>query len=171
MLLNSMDHVSPEARSRIMAAVRSTGNRTTERRFRAILVRHGFRGWRMHASELSGKPDFVFDAHRLAIFIDGCFWHKCPLCFRAPSSSLAYWEPKIASNVARDARSRRKLNRKGWSVMRIWEHELRDGPRVLARLTRALARGEKRGGPVSYPAMSGYALHTETVRNTGPRCR
>lgn len=140
MLLNSMDHVSPEARSRIMAAVRSTGNRSTERRFRAILVRQGFHGWRMHASELPGKPDFVFDELRLAIFVDGCFWHRCPLCFRAPSSSLPYWGPKIASNVARDARSRRSLNRKGWSVMRIWEHELRDGPRVVKRVARAVER-------------------------------
>lgn len=118
------DHVTPDVRSRIMRAVKSKGSRTTERRLRALLVRHGFRGWRMHAADLPGKPDFVFSELKLAIFVDGCFWHGCPKHYRRPNSSQEYWDAKVQRNMKRDAANRAALRSSGWRVLRLWEHEL-----------------------------------------------
>lgn len=130
-----MDNVSAAVRSRTMAAVKSTGNRSTERVLRARLVRSGCRGWRMHARDLVGCPDFVFDEARVAVFVDGCFWHGCPSCHRPPSSNQEYWTRKVARNVARDKRYSRKLRSDGWRVLRVWEHALRVDPaRVLRRI-------------------------------------
>jgi DNA mismatch endonuclease (patch repair protein) len=120
------DHVSPETRSQIMRAVKSKGARSTERKLRAALVASGLRGWRMHADLLPGKPDFVFPDKMLAIFVDGCFWHGCPTCYRRPHSSQSYWDAKVAGNVARDNSRRTELKKMGWQVMRLWEHEIKE---------------------------------------------
>jgi DNA mismatch endonuclease (patch repair protein) len=130
-----MDNVSRLVRSRTMAAVKSTGNRSTERVLRARLVRSGIRGWRMHAKDVAGCPDFVFDAARIAVFVDGCFWHGCPSCRRAPSSNQEYWTKKVERNKSRDRRNSRALRADGWTVLRVWECALRARPdRVLRRL-------------------------------------
>ena len=134
------DHVSPETRSAIMRAVKSRGGRSTEKRLRAALVARGLRGWRMQAVELPGKPDFVFPAQSLAIFVDGCFWHGCPKCYRRPHSRQDYWDAKIKQNPKRDARNRARLRKLGWHVMRIWEHAIAstlDG--VFVRIERMLS--------------------------------
>jgi DNA mismatch endonuclease Vsr len=134
-----MDNVSPRVRSRTMAAVKSTGNRSTERVLRARLVRRGVRGWRLHANDVTGCPDFVFDAPRVAVFVDGCFWHGCPSCHRPPSSNQEYWTRKVERNTARDRRNTRALRRNGWRVLRVWEHELKANPeRVLRRIERVV---------------------------------
>ena len=73
-----------------------------------------------------GRPDFVFRQHRLTVFVDGCFWHGCPLHGHMPKSRLDYWKPKIARNKLRDKQVRAMLNNSGWRVFRIWEHELKD---------------------------------------------
>jgi DNA mismatch endonuclease (patch repair protein) len=130
-----MDNVSAQVRSRTMAAVKSTGNRSTERVLRARLVRSGVRGWRMHAKDVAGCPDFVFDDARVAVFVDGCFWHGCPRCGRPPSSNQEYWTKKVARNQARDRRNARALRRDGWTVLRVWEHALKADP---ARVTRRI---------------------------------
>ncbi len=119
-----MDTVSKAERSRIMAAVRSKNTRSTERRLRAILIRSKVRGWRYQVKELPGKPDFVFPRKKIVVFVDGCFWHGCSLCYRRPASSQDYWDAKVAGNIARDRRTRACLRRLGWSVLRIWEHEI-----------------------------------------------
>ena len=106
-----------------LAAVKSTGNRSTERVLRAHLVRGGFRGWRLHAKDIAGCPDFVFDERRVAVFVDGCFWHGCPSCHRPPSSNQDYWTKKVARNKSRDRRNSRLLRKDGWTVLRVWEHE------------------------------------------------
>jgi DNA mismatch endonuclease (patch repair protein) len=130
-----MDNVSRLVRSRTMAAVKSTGNRSTERVLRARLVRSGFRGWRMHARDVAGCPDFVFDEARVAVFVDGCFWHGCPACRRPPSSNQEYWTKKVARNVARDRRNARALRKDGWRVVRVWECALRsDAGKVVRRI-------------------------------------
>ena len=130
-----MDNVSRQVRSRTMAAVKSTGNRSTERVLRARLVQSGVCGWRMHARDVVGCPDFVFDERRLAVFVDGCFWHGCPSCHRPPSSNQEYWTRKVARNMARDRRYARELRRGGWTVLRVWEHALKlDPDRVLRRI-------------------------------------
>ena len=97
-----MDNVSASVRSRTMAAVLCAGNRSTEWALRARLVRGGFRGWRLNAKDVLGRPDFVFDDERLAVFVDGCFWHGCPSCHRCPSSNRDYWIRKVGRNKSRD---------------------------------------------------------------------
>jgi DNA mismatch endonuclease, patch repair protein len=135
-----MDNVSRRVRSRTMAAVKSTGNRSTEVVLRARLVRAALRCWRLHARDIPGCPDFAFDDARLAVFVDGCFWHGCPSCHRAPSSNQDYWTQKVARNRARDRRTTRLLRRDGWTVLRVWECELkRDPAKVVAKIRGAAA--------------------------------
>ena len=124
----------------IMSRIKGRNNRSTERALRARLAAHGVRGWRMHAADLPGKPDFVFDANRLAIFVDGCFWHGCPRCRNIPASNRAFWEHKINGNRRRDRRNDRRLWADGWHVLHLWEHELKRPEFALRRLRRALRR-------------------------------
>ncbi len=134
-----MDPMTKEQRSRNMAAIRSTGNRTTEVALRYRLVRAGIRGWRVNPRDVEGKPDFVFDEIGLAVFVDGCFWHGCPKCYRPPKHSRPYWRGKLERNTARDKRVSARLRRQGWSVLRIWEHTLKKNPAsAVARIARKI---------------------------------
>jgi DNA mismatch endonuclease, patch repair protein len=130
------DWLTREQRSRNMASIRSKGNRTTERVFLSILRQAGISGWRRHLN-LPGKPDFVFRSQRLAIFLDGCFWHGCPRCYRLPQDNRSYWKKKIIGNRRRS----RELRSLGWRVLRFWEHTLKS-PRgrlqAFAKVTLAL---------------------------------
>lgn len=126
-------------RSRNMCAIRSMGNRTTERRLVSLLLKSRLRGWRLRPKEIPGTPDFVFVRSRLAVFSDGCFFHGCPDCGHIPKTNSAYWRAKIARNRRRDARISRKLRLLGYSVIRIWECQLRKRPDwCLKRICRAL---------------------------------
>ena len=117
-----------------MAAVRSRGNKSTEMVFVSLLRKHKITGWRRHYP-IEGTPDFVFLKEKVAVFIDGCFWHKCPKCYRQPKSNEKYWSRKVEENQRRDTSGRRKLRGEGWHVMRIWEHELKETPeRAIRRL-------------------------------------
>lgn len=107
-----------------MRAIKGKGNRSTEVRARAILVRSGLRGWALHPDKLPGKPDFLFAAARVVLFIDGCYWHGCPTCGHVPSVNRPYWAAKIERNRQRDRRNNRKLRSAGYRVLRVWEHEL-----------------------------------------------
>jgi len=111
-------------RSETMARVKSRGNRSTELRLITIFKRHSITGWR-RGWPLVGKPDFVFPAARLVVFVDGCFWHGHPTLCRLPATNRSYWLPKIESNKARDRIVTQTLQKKGWHVLRVWEHELR----------------------------------------------
>ena len=119
-----MDRVSKAVRSKTMSAIRKRGNRSTEWRLRSALVRVGIRGWRMHENDIIGRPDFWFPGARLAIFVDGCFWHGCRRCCRLPEQNAQYWHPKIARNMARDRSQTTRLRRMGIRVIRVWEHSL-----------------------------------------------
>jgi DNA mismatch endonuclease (patch repair protein) len=130
-------HTTPE-RSRNMAAIRGKDNATTEKRFMKILRKHRLSGWRRH-QKLPGSPDFIYRSAHVAIFVDGCFWHGCPRCYREPKQNVAYWRDKISRNIARDKRTSRQLHRLGWSVLRFWEHSLRNDVAVAKRIDRALA--------------------------------
>ena len=132
-----VDVFTKKKRSQVMAAIRSTGNRDTEMRLAAILRAHGITGWRRH-QPLPGKPDFVFRQERLAIFVDGCFWHNCPKHGHKPGSNRDYWLPKLRRNHERDTSVKRALSKAGWTVVRIWEHDLLDGHRVARRTAKAL---------------------------------
>ncbi|MHB8974086.1 MAG: PDDEXK family nuclease [Pirellulaceae bacterium] len=85
-----------------MRAVRGRGNKSTETRLRLALVRAGISGWRLHAKEVHGKPDFFFPAASLAVFVDGCFWHGCPRCGHIPKAHALFWRTKIDRNKHRD---------------------------------------------------------------------
>jgi DNA mismatch endonuclease, patch repair protein len=85
-----------------------------------------------------GKPDFVFPKQKIALFVDGCFWHGCPQHGTMPKNNRPFWEKKLAGNVERDAYVARQLRKMGWKVIRVWEHELKVPARVGARVQRAL---------------------------------
>lgn len=129
--------VSKSKRSQVMAAIHSRGNKATELKLAAIFRANRIRGWRRHAPIL-GKPDFVFQRERLALFVDGCFWHGCPTHCRIPRSNRGYWYSKIRGNRQRDAATRKRLRAQGWTVVRVWEHELRIPDRVARRIIRVL---------------------------------
>jgi DNA mismatch endonuclease, patch repair protein len=134
------DVFSKEQRSRVMAAVRSHGNKETELKLIAIFRAHRVGGWRRN-SALPGHPDFVFPRERIAVFVDGCFWHGCPRHATTPESNRSYWMAKIARNVLRDRRTRRILKAAGWRVVRIWAHSLRSPLAVVRRITSELSAG------------------------------
>jgi DNA mismatch endonuclease (patch repair protein) len=123
-----MDVLTPEQRSRNMAAIRARGNRTTEQALRYRLVRAGIGGWTLHSARLPGRPDFVFRRRRLVIFVDGCYWHGCPKCYRPPETNTGYWSEKFKRNKSRDRRVTAALRRSGWRVLRVWEHEVEKSP-------------------------------------------
>lgn len=112
----------------------------------ALLRAHGLTGWRRH-QPLPGRPDFVFRAERVAIFVDGCFWHGCPRHYKAPGTRREFWRQKVETNRARDVRVTRALSRAGWRVLRVWECDLsrKSAPRVVRRIARALGRTEPDG--------------------------
>ena len=119
-----VDTFSKTDRSRIMARVKSRNSKSTELRFISILKDKGITGW-VRNYKLTGKPDFAFSRLKIAIFIDGCFWHGCPNHCRMPSSNMDYWNNKIEKNKIRDKKIKKALRMKGWQVIRIWEHEIK----------------------------------------------
>jgi DNA mismatch endonuclease (patch repair protein) len=121
---------APAVRSRNMAAIRSKDTRP-ELALRRLLHERGLR-YRLHCSELPGKPDLVFPRFRAVVFVHGCLFHghECP-AFRWPQTRAAWWRAKIEGNRARDQRNREALARSGWRVLVVWECALR-GPRRIA---------------------------------------
>jgi DNA mismatch endonuclease (patch repair protein) len=117
------DVISPEKRSEVMRSVRSK-NSSLERIVRSELHKRGLR-FRLHYP-LLGKPDIVFVRSRLVIFIDSCFWHGCPEHVRMPNSNRDYWTQKIARNIKRDIQVNTAYKDIDWSVMRFWEHEIKN---------------------------------------------
>ena len=141
-------------RSEVMSRIRSRGNRATELRLIALMRAQGITGWRRNA-RVFGKPDFIFRAAKLAVFVDGCFWHGCPRHGRTPKTRAVFWTAKFARNAQRDRTVTRKLRVGGWKVLRIWECALapsRAG-RTLARITRSL------GGAVLRLPVGGVIAH------------
>jgi DNA mismatch endonuclease (patch repair protein) len=125
-------------RSDVMSHILGSGNKDTELKLMAVFRLHGVTGWRRRVP-VFGKPDFVFPKLKLAVFVDGCFWHGCPIHATQPKTNAEFWQTKIARNQARDLLVTRTLRANGWRVMRIWEHELtrKYERRLLARLRRA----------------------------------
>ena len=136
--MGATDVFTPEKRSAVMARIRGTGNKDTELRLIILMRAARITGWRRN-STLTGKPDFVFPKLRVAVFVDGCFWHGCPIHGTKPKQNAEFWLTKIARNQARDRLVNRTLRKAGWRVLRIWEHELarKNLPRLFARLKRA----------------------------------
>ncbi len=160
-----------KAQSQVMAAIRSRGNKDTELKLAAIFRAARITGWRRH-QPLPGRPDFVFRRARLAVFVDGCFWHGCPKHGRKPSSNRGYWLPKLRRNQERDAAVVPRLARAGWTVIRLWEHELAKPAQSQHRITRALARLQKPRNEVN--SHSHEFCRPGTLRRrwwSGPRSR
>lgn len=132
------DPLTSRERSELMAKVRSTGNLSTEVRAESALLASNIGGWVKHHAIL-GKPDFYFPAEKLVVFVDGCFWHGCPLHGRLPKTNVEYWQTKIEQNRKRDLKIRRRLRKQGYHVMRVWEHNLRSDT-WLKRLRSILKR-------------------------------
>jgi DNA mismatch endonuclease (patch repair protein) len=126
-------------RSEIMSKVKGRGNAATELRLIEVFRDSRIRGWRRHAT-IFGSPDFVFPVERLAVFVDGCFWHCCPVHCSIPKTNRSFWIGKLGRNQERDRLVRSTLEQTGWRVLRIWQHELRSSAKVARRVTRALAK-------------------------------
>lgn len=136
------DFLTKKKRSQVMAAIPAKGNKATEQKLAAILRASGITGWRRN-QRVFGKPDFVFRSERVAVFVDGCFWHGCRWHCRMPKSRGYFWKPKIARNKARDREVGRILRKRGWKILRVWEHSLKEPAKVLERLQVKLASGKK----------------------------
>ena len=109
-------------RSQMMSRVRSVDTKP-EMRLRRRLWAEGLR-YRVNMKTPVGRPDLVFKGPRVAVFVDGCFWHGCPDHYVRPRSSSDFWSRKLAENVARDRRQTLALEEAGWTVWRFWEHEV-----------------------------------------------
>lgn len=120
-----------------MSRVKGRGNLATELHLIRIFREHGFVGWRRNA-RLFGSPDFVFPAVRLAVFVDGCFWHGCPIHGAVPKTNRAFWREKLLRNKARDRLVNKTLKQLGWKTLRLWQHDLRNSDQVVRRLERSL---------------------------------
>ena len=120
------DVLTKKQRSYNMTRIKSK-NTGPELVLRKLLSKNKVRGYRIH-SKIFGKPDLVFTKNRLVVFIDGCFWHKCPLCFVKPASRVEFWKEKITGNLKRDKEVNKFLLKNNWKVLRIWEHELKKNP-------------------------------------------
>jgi len=129
------DIVDVATRSRIMSRITkkwSQIDRKAHNFLKGSKVRHEM------YPKLPGSPD-IFVYPNILVFLDGCFWHCCPRCFRPPKSRVAYWHPKLAGNKRRDKKISRALRQQGWKVIRIWEHEIRAKPSEILRRTRRAA--------------------------------
>lgn len=141
-----VDHLTPAGRSRNMAAIRSTDTRP-ELDLRAALRSVGATGYRVHLRTLPGKPDVAFTRWRVAVFVDGAFWHGHPSHFKSANAS-SYWRDKIARTQERDRAADRSLEAAGWTVVRFWDFELQDNPdgqvrRILDALAQAGWRSQR----------------------------
>lgn len=138
-------------RSEVMSRIRGKGNRTTEIALATALRKAGITGWRRHITLKIKKkpgrnsrvlkpeilvmtPDFIFKQAKLAVFVDGCFWHQCPLHSKVPENNREFWEQKLRRNVERDQQTDRVLKEAGWRVLRLWEHELQDAARATQKV-------------------------------------
>jgi len=131
------DVFSPQKRSEIMSRVKGRDNRATEVELVKIFRTYRIKGWRRNV-RLYGKPDFIFRDLRIAVFVDGCFWHGCPIHGSIPQTNRAFWEKKIARNKKRDLAVKLKLDELGWKTFRIWQHEFRKPNKSVRRLQKSL---------------------------------
>ncbi|MEH7181083.1 very short patch repair endonuclease [Neobacillus vireti] len=116
------DRISKESRSRNMRAIRSVSK--LEDKIAKELWSKGVR-YRRNVKDLIGKPDIAIKKYKIAIFIDSCFWHACPVHGNMPKSNTVYWEKKLERNVNRDREITDHYLKNGWYVKRIWEHEVK----------------------------------------------
>lgn len=154
----------PLVRSRTMAAIKGKHNLSTDIQFRMALVRMGIKNWVTH-SDLPGKPDVYFPKKRLAIFLDGCFWHGCNKCGHIPKTNSLFWATKLSRTKSRDAKTTRLLRKQGIDVIRVWEHSLKNNKqmiKILHAISRYNSQTESPGNNVE---------NEESTNNSKPRGR
>lgn len=140
------DVFDKEKRSEIMRAVKSSKNKSTEEKLIAYFKENKITGWRRNY-KVYGKPDFVLPDLRIAIFVDGCFWHGHSCRNTHPEQNKEYWQRKIARNMARDKEVTDHLERLGWNVIRIWECEfLKKNRGLLEKRLKALYSKQRTDG-------------------------
>lgn len=132
-------------RSRIMGAIRSrdTG---PERAIMGALRRQGVTGWRRYRRLFGISVDFSWPRERVALLVQGCFWHRCPKCFRLPKARRSWWRRKVLGNAERDRRQITTLREGGWHVVKVWECALHHmTPGEVACMIRAVVELRRRG--------------------------
>ena len=164
------DVYDPPKRSQVMAGIRGRGNRSTELAMVAVLRDSGVKGWRRHvklrprlsavdaalatkrnAGRILTRPDFIFRPSKVALFVDGCFWHGCPLHSTTPAQNALFWAKKLGANVGRDAVHTRALESAGWKVLRVWEHELSDPETLTSHVLNLLRKTHASGDQTNTP--------------------
>jgi len=131
-----MDVLTKKQRSYCMSRIRSIGTKA-EIMLKKELKKHGF----IYQPKLFGKPDFANIKRRVVVFVDGCFWHKCPKCYQEPKTRKNFWLLKIKRNVRRDKEVNKELRKRGWKVIRIWEHDIKKNfEKVVRRIANANGR-------------------------------
>ena len=127
------DVLTKKKRSEVMSRIRGWGNKDTELAMIQILRKHHLSGWRRNQPVL-GRPDFVFPKKKVALFVDGCFWHGCLKHSNMPRNNRPFWKKKLQANKDRDKFVNRELRKLGWRVVRVWEHELMYPEKVIAKI-------------------------------------
>ena len=123
------DKITKEQRSYIMSQIRGTKTKPE------LIVKSKMDGRRLRYQPkgIPERPDFANKKRMIAVFIDGCFWHKCPRCYKPPKSNKKYWKAKIERNTKRDKDVNRKMRDEGWTVLRFWEHQVNENPAQVAK--------------------------------------
>ena len=133
-------------RSQQMARIKGRDTKP-EKRLRAHLWARGLR-YRLRANVPIGRPDLAFPGARVAVFVDGCFWHGCPVHYVRPRSRRQFWADKLTANLLRDRRHTATLEAAGWTVVRLWEHEVSDALETAGdAVAQAVRKGQIPAGP------------------------
>ncbi len=131
-----------EITSKIMSKIRAK-NTKPELLLRKALWNNGLRGYRLHWKKVSGKPDISYPGRKLAIFVHGCYWHRCPYCKPSmPKSHKRFWKAKFEKNKERDQRKRKKLKSEGWNILTFWECQIKKKPKNCTQKIRKAYKKE-----------------------------
>lgn len=133
------DVFTKEKRSDVMSRIKGKGNKDTEIAMIKVMRKHHVSGWRRNQPVL-GKPDFVFWEYKIALFVDGCFWHSCPLHANTPKNNRKFWIKKLKGSADRDVFVNRELKKLGWKVIRIWEHEFKEPQKIASKIKRQIEK-------------------------------
>ena len=129
------DKITKTQRSYIMSQIRGTRTKPE------LIVKENIDGrkLRYQPKGIPERPDFANKSKKIALFIDGCFWHKCPRCYKPPKSNKKYWKAKVERNTKRDIYVNRKMKKEGWNVIRFWEHQVKENElHVIKKINKQL---------------------------------
>ena len=124
-----MDKITNQQRSYIMSRIRGSNTKPE------LMIKRNTDGRKLRYQPrgIRGSPDFANKRRKIAVFVDGCFWHKCPKCYRPPKSNRKFWNAKIERNTERDKLANLQMRKDGWTVLRFWEHQVTRNPNHVIR--------------------------------------